>query len=36
MDGLTMNWVVYDKLRQHREEKEMPILFDIMVVVVSM
>ena len=36
MDGPTMNWVVFDKLRQHREENEMLILFDIMVVVVSM
>ena len=29
MDGPTTNWVVFDKLRQHREENEMPVLFDI-------
>ena len=29
MDGLTTNWAVFDKLRQPREEKEMPVLFDI-------
>ena len=29
IDSLTANWVVFDKLRQHREENEMPVLFDI-------
>ena len=29
IDGPTMNWVVFDKLIQHKEENEMPVLFDI-------
>ena len=29
MDGPTTNWAVFDKLRHHREESEMPVLFDI-------
>ena len=29
MDDPTMSWVVFEKLRQHREENEMPVLFDI-------
>ena len=28
-DGPTMNWVVFDKLSQHREENEIHVLFDI-------
>ena len=27
IDSLTANWVVFDKLRQHREEDEMPGFF---------
>ena len=29
MDDPTTNWVVFEKLRQHREQNEMPVLFDI-------
>ena len=29
MDGPMKNWAVFDKLRHHREENEMPVLFDI-------
>ena len=29
IDSPTTNWVVLDKLKQHREENEMPVLFDI-------
>ena len=29
MDGPTVNWAVFDKLRQHREENGMPVLFGI-------
>ena len=29
MDGPTTNWAVFDKLRQHMEGNEMPVLFDI-------
>ena len=29
MDSPTTNWAVFDKLREHWEENEMPVLFDI-------
>ena len=29
LDGPATNWAIFDKLRQHREENEIPVLFDI-------